>query len=163
MRKATIAAIPLALAVGAAPARIAAEPAAARVGDKQVEETMKRIGDGLDGFVDKMDPQLRRSVIKNERGEVDVKAFLDDLRKSSDAMKSRFEPPRYSATSEVVAFLKQAWQLDDAIARSPGRSGADPAWALVKPDLAKLGAAYGIDFSTDPGDGRPACARATTR
>src|SRR5262249_8166397 len=33
---------------------------------------------------------------------------------------------------------------------SPGRSGADPAWALVKPELTKLGAAYGIDFSTDP-------------
>jgi len=150
MTKATIAAIPLALAVGLAPARTGAEPAAARVADKQVADTMKQIGDGLDRFVDKMDPQLRRSVIKNERGEVDVKAFLDDLRKSSDAMRNRFEPPRYSANTEVVAFLKQARRLDEAVARNPGRSGADPAWSLVQPELTKLGAAYGIDFSTDP-------------
>jgi len=150
MRKATIAAIPLALTVGLAAGRIGAEPAAARVGDKQVEATMKQIGDGLDQFVDKMDPQLRRSVIKNERGEVDVKAFLDDLRKSSDAMKSRFEPPRYSANTEVLAFLRQARRLDEAVGRNPGRSGADPAWALVKPELVKLSTAYGIDFSGDP-------------
>jgi hypothetical protein len=111
---------------------------------------MKQVGDGLDRFVDKMDPQLRRSVIKNERGEVDVKAFLDDLRKSSDAMKGRFEPPRYSANTEVLAFLRQSRRLDDAVARNPGRSGADPAWALVKPELTKLAAAYGIEYSTDP-------------
>src|SRR5262249_17725653 len=93
MRMTTIAAIPLALAAGLLPGRIGAEPAAARVADKQVEETMKQIGDGLDNFVDKMDPQLRRSVIKNERGEGDLKAFLDDLRKSSDALKGRLQPP----------------------------------------------------------------------
>jgi hypothetical protein len=150
MRKTTVATIALTLAMAWAPSRIHSRPAAARIADKQVEEAMKQVDDGLDRFVDKMDPQLRRSVIKNERGEVDVKAFLDDLRKSSDTMKGRFEPPRYSANTEVLAFLKQARRLDDAVARNPGRSGADPAWALVKPGLGKLAGAYGIDFASDP-------------
>jgi hypothetical protein len=150
MTKTTITAIAVGLAAGLLAPRLSAQPAATRVADKQVEEAMKQVGDGLDRFVDKMDPQLRRSVIKNERGEVDIKAFLDDLRKSSDAMKGRFEPPRYSANTEVLAFLRQSRRLDDAVARNPGRSGADPAWALVKPELTKLATAYGIDYSTDP-------------
>jgi hypothetical protein len=141
---------PVMLATLAAPPPALAQ-SPGRLSDKQVEATMKQVADGLDRFVDQMDPRVRKAVIKNERGEVDVKAFLDDLRKASDAMRSRFDPPRYSANAEVLAFLTQARRLDDGIGRRPGMSGADPAWEVVKPSLARLGGAYGVDWSTEPG------------
>jgi hypothetical protein len=139
---------PLAATLLLVPAPALAQ-APARLSDAQVEATLKEVDEGLGRFVDKMNPQVRSAIIRSERGEVDIKAFLKDLRKAGDAARSRFDPPRYAADSEVLAFLTQARRLDDGIGRRPGMSGADPMWELVKPGLARLGAAYGVDWTTD--------------
>ena len=119
MKKTTLTVLvtPLLLTLAFSPGRAQAQ-SASRLSDKQVEETMKQLGDGLDRFVDKMNPQIRTAVIKNERGETDVKACLDDLRKSRDAM-SRFNPRKPAGPAASV-------------------------WTGVSGDLAKVAKAYGV-------------------
>ncbi len=124
--------------------------APSRPSDKDVKALMGQVDQGVRRFVDGMDPQMRSAILRGERGEIDVKASLNDFQQAIARMRDRFDPPGYSAGTEVVAVLKQARDLNEGIAVRPGMSGSDPRWHDAVPLFVKLAAAYHIDWQGDP-------------
>ena len=119
-----------------------------RLSDKDVSNVMEQVDRGVGRFVDQMNPQLRATTFRGERGEIQVSGFLKDLQASIKVMRDRFKPPRYSSGAEVLAFLRLAKGLDSMIALRPVQ--ADEArWHDTVPLFTRLADAYRIDWNAD--------------
>jgi hypothetical protein len=77
-----------------------------RLNDKAVKELIDRIDDERDRFEDQLDGELKRSIIRGPRGEVNVERYLDDLQENVDKLKERFKSD-YAGSAEVTTVLRQ--------------------------------------------------------
>jgi hypothetical protein len=117
--------------------------------DDQVKELLEGIEDDVERFTDAIDSQYRTAVIRSASGEVAVEPYLKDLRENSQRMRERFDSD-YSASNEVLTFLRQAHAIDARSAAGGGLFGAESEWPRLRGSLARLGEEYGIDLATDP-------------
>jgi hypothetical protein len=144
---ASAAAVALVMSVVARPAFAQSQT---RLTDKQVEKMLEESQQALNRFIDGMNPQMRTAVLTSETSQINVKLVLDDFKDAAKKMRDRYNPPNYSANTEVVTFLRQAKAFDRGIALRPGMSGADAKWSDVVPVARRLADAYQINWDTDP-------------
>ena len=116
-----------------------------RMTDRDVRALIDRIDEGRDQFEGALDDDVKRNVLRNESGEVDVDRFLDDFDGNIDRLKDRLKPD-YSASTEAATVLRQASSIDAFFRKqSPGTRG-ESEWNRLATDLKTLAAAYGTDF-----------------
>lgn len=129
----------VALAV-AAPARAADRPT-----DKDVKALIDRVNQDRDRFEDQLDGNLKRSVLRGPRGEVNVSQFLDDLQENVNKMKQRFTDS-YAASAEVTAVLRQGTDISRFMATKPANFDGASEWNRLSSSLNELAMAYGVSM-----------------
>ncbi len=116
-----------------------------RMTDRDVKALIDRIDKGRDQFEGALDDDVKRKVLRDESGEVDVDRFLDDFDSNIDRLKDRLKP-EYAASAEAATVLRQASAIDAFFQKqSPGTRG-ESEWNRLATDLKALAAAYGTDF-----------------
>jgi hypothetical protein len=141
--------IPLLLSLLPAPQAPQAPPAA-RLTDQQVKELLTRIDDERDRFEDKLDGNVKHTVLRGPAGEVDVERFLDDLQENVDKLKGRFEDD-YSAGSEVATVLRQGSAVQRHMSTQPPNMKGASEWNRLASSLNELAAVYGTTFPLTEG------------
>ena len=87
-----------ALAVGAGVTAFA--QVGERPSDREVKQIIEEIDRARDRFEDQLDPKVKASIIRNERGELNVERYLDDLQDNLKNLKDRFDS-EYAASKEA--------------------------------------------------------------
>ncbi len=118
-----------------------------RLTDKQVRELMEGLDKDVERFNDAIDSQYRKSTIRSATNEVSVEAFTKDLKESCKKMRERFGSD-YSASNEVLSFLKQAHAIEARAAAGGNLLGAEAEWPRLQGSLSRLGDVYGVDWKT---------------
>jgi hypothetical protein len=126
-----------------------ASQAATRMTDKQVEDLMEGIEKDVERFTKAVDSQYRTAVIRSASGEVAVEPFLKDLKDDSKKMRDRFDS-KYSASTEVLAFLRQAHAIEARSEAGGGLFGAESEWPRLRGSVDRLSQEYGVNPATDP-------------
>lgn len=129
--------------------------AAERLNDRDLSRLVEQIDRQRDRFEDALDSTLKRSILRGPQGEVDVARFLDDFQESVSRLKGRLSP-RYGASTEAAAVLRQGSAIERFVRDRPaGYKGASE-WAALSTSLTALGSAYGTTF---PAEGEIAARR----
>jgi hypothetical protein len=129
---------------------IAVPAAADRPTDKDLKQLIERIDNERDRFEDQLDGDLKHSVLRGPRGEVNVERYLDDLQENVDHLKDRFSPTN-SASAEATTVLRQGSDIQRYMSTlSPNFKGASE-WNRLAASLGELAAAYGTAFPMDEG------------
>jgi hypothetical protein len=116
-----------------------------RLTDKEVVDLLTKIESDRSTFEAALDVQLKNSIIKGPKGEVNTNEFLDDVQDQVTRARERFLPD-YSASSEVLALLQYTSRLDRwATSQSAGYKGSAE-WDPFATDLRRLAAAYNTTF-----------------
>lgn len=116
-----------------------------RLTDKEVLDLLANIEKDRSAFEAALDVQLKNSILKGPKGEVDTNQFLDDLQDQVTRTRERFTPD-YSASSEVLALLEYSSRLDRWVkSQSAGFKGSTE-WGPFATDLGRLAAAYNTTF-----------------
>jgi hypothetical protein len=137
----------------AAAARLAS---AERPYDAEVKRLIDYCNRGISDF-----RSAARSDFKNSRmtladgTQVDIANYLKDLTDSGKKLSSRYSSD-YAAVPEATDFFKRFRQGDDFARTHEGISGAKNEWQLLRENVTKLSAAYGVDWTTDPTTWQPA-------
>ena len=112
-----------------------------RLTDDEVEQLLGNIESGRASFEAALDQQLKNSVIRAPRGEVNTNEFFDDLQDQVQRTRERFDSD-YSASSEVIALLDYASRLDRwASTQTSGFKGSNE-WNALNTDFRRLAAAF---------------------
>jgi hypothetical protein len=144
--KVTMSAIAACLFVGAT-----ASAQEARMSDRDVKEQFDTVNKARDRFEDALDGQLKRSVIRSPRGEVNVDQFFTDFEKAMDRAKERYTA-QYAASTEVGEVLRMGTQIADFVTRqAPGFKGRSE-YDRMAAELSRLAAAYGTTFPLPSAD-----------
>ena len=123
---------------------------AERLTDKDVTELIERIDEERDRFEDRLDGDLKRSIIRGPGGEVNVERFLDDLQENVDKLKERFTA-KYAASSEATTVLRQASDIHRYMSKqAPNFQGASE-WNRLASSLNQLAAVYGTTLPVGEG------------
>lgn len=121
-----------------------------RLTNDEVDQLLETIENDRSGFEAALDQNLKNSVIKGPRGEVNTNEFFDDLQDQVQRTRERYKSD-YSASSEVIALLDYASRLDRwAGSQSSGFQGANE-WNTLSTDLRRLAAAYNTTFPAPAG------------
>ena len=139
----------LVVAFGVATLGVASAAQSARMPDKEVKALMETIDKDVERFIKAMAPEYRKATIRSATGEVDVGAYLKDLEDHVKKMKTRFGS-KYSASTEVLAFLRHTDPIRARHARGAALFGGAAEWPRLDGDVARLSAEYGIRWGTDP-------------
>jgi hypothetical protein len=128
--------------------------AAERPYDRDVEKLIGDATRGLDRYASSMTNDAKGAKVTRDGVEVDVSDFMKDFRSGGRLLRDRFSSDDMAALN-ALDFLKKAKANDGFIQRHPGFTGGDAEWAALKPTLAGLAGAYGIDWDSDPTTWRP--------
>ena len=142
----------MAVACVVATAVFAAMPVvhAERLSDKDVKSLIERINNERDRFEDQLDGELKRTILRGEKGEVHVERYLDDLQENVGKLKERFKP-EYAASAEVTTLLRQGSDIHRFMAKQkPNLDGASE-WNRLSASLEQLAAAYGTTMPIGEG------------
>jgi hypothetical protein len=124
--------------------------AADRLTDRDVKALVAHIEDGRDRFDNALDDRLKRAIVREPAGEVNVSRFLDDFQENIDRLEERLKP-EYAASTEVATLLWQASAIDGFFRRQPAGTKGVSEWNRLATDLKALGLAYGADFPLKEG------------
>ena len=145
------------LALGIGLAAIAGRIALAeRPYDAEVKRLIDYTNRGVSDF-----RSAARSDFKNSRmtladgTQIDVSNALKDLAEAGKKLDSRYGSD-YAAVPEATDFLKRFRAADDFARTHEGISGAKNEWDLLRQNVTKLSAVYGVDLTTDPATWQPA-------
>ena len=119
--------------------------AADRLTDRDVKELVARIEEARDRFDDALDGRLKRSIVRESSGEVNVNDFLNDFQENIDRLEERLSP-EYAASAEVATLLRQGGGIDRFFRQQPPGTKGESEWNRLVADLKTLAAAYGTDF-----------------
>lgn len=122
-----------------------------RLSDAEVRQLIERLDRSRDRFERALDSDVKRSIIRGPRVEVNVGQFLDDLKRDIKAVKDRYKA-NYAASQEVLKVLRSCTDIDDYVSRQPGNFKGRSEWDAMAADLRRLATAYGTTFPL-PGDG----------
>jgi len=120
-----------------------------RMADKEVKKLMETIEKDIDLFKKAMGSEYRKAVLKSPSGEVDIEAYLKNLKDLAKKMKGRFDS-KNAANGEVLAFLKYAQPIQARHDRGDSLFGAEKEWPRLSGDMERLGAEYGIRWKSSP-------------
>lgn len=120
-----------------------------RMTDKQVQNLMETIEKDIEHFTKAIDPQFRKATIKNWRGEVDIEAYLRNLKDLAKKMRDRFDS-KNPANSEVLAFLRYAEGIQARLSRGDTLFGAEKEWPRLSGDIVRLSVEYNIRWGSTP-------------
>jgi hypothetical protein len=118
-----------------------------RLTDDDVKELMEGIEKDVERFNDAIDSKYQKSTIRSATSEVSIETFTKDLEENAKKMRQRFDSD-YSASNEVLGFLKQAQAIDSRAASGATLFGAEKEWPRLKGSLERLAGVYGIDWKS---------------
>jgi hypothetical protein len=124
--------------------------AADRLTDRDVKELVSRIEQGRDRFDNALDDKFKRSIVRGDAGEVNVKEYLNDFQEAIDRMEKRLKP-EYAASAEVAAVLRQASAMHRFFSQQPPGMRGVSEWNRLEADLKTLAHAYAADFPLTDG------------
>ena len=131
------------LAVGAGITAFA--QAGERPSDREVKQLIEEIDRGRDRFEDQLDPKVKASIIRNEKGELNVERYLDDLQDNLKNLKERFNSD-YAASKEAEVVLRQSSEIHERVKSQPKEMKGGSEWDTMAAGLTRLAAAYGTQF-----------------
>lgn len=123
---------------------------AERLNDKDVKQLIERIDNDRDRFEDQLDGTLKRSVIRNPTGEVNVEGYLHDLQENVSKLQDRFKPA-YSASAEATTVLRQGSEIKRYMVTLPAAFDGKSEWNRLDSSLGELAAAYGTPWPLPDG------------
>lgn len=121
-----------------------------RMADKQVKKLMETIEKDVEHFTKAMGSEYRKATLRSPSGEVDIAAYLKNLKDLAKKMKSRFDS-KNPANGEVLAFLQYVQPIQARHDRGDSLFGAEKEWPRFSGDIERLSAEYGIRWKSDPG------------
>ena len=116
-----------------------------RLSDKDVKALIDQVDEGRDKFEGNLDGKFKGSTLRRPTGETKVEGALQDYQDSTKKLKDRFTP-KYSASAEVAAVLKQSTLIDTFMQGEPTAMKGRSEWDRQTVNLKKLAAAYGTAF-----------------
>lgn len=119
-----------------------------RIGDRQLDNIIRRIETGADRFRASVSNSLDRSRYDGTRAEDNINQFIRDFENATDQLRSRFDS-RNSAVSDVENVLRQATYIDDFMRRQTLSMRAENDWTTLRGDLNQLAAAYSVAWNWD--------------
>ena len=122
---------------------VAQEPTA-RMSDRAVEKLLDDIADQEKKFARALDSRFRKSVARGPGGEIDVQAFLDDIKEDIHRISDRFDG-NYSASAEVKDLFVRADMMNTYMNANPSIKGANE-WDVVGSSMQHLAAGDGTTF-----------------
>jgi len=137
-----------ALVLWSMPAAAQAPPS--RPSDKDVDALIAQVDKARDKFEGSLDSSLKQSLLRSEKGEVDVAAYLQDLHDNIKKLKDR-HGHGYAASAEAETVLKQCNAIDAYVLRTPDFTKGRSEWDQLSGSLKNLAAAYGTTFPLPAG------------
>lgn len=116
-----------------------------RPSDREVKQLIEDIDRSRDRFEDQLDPKIKSAIIRNERGELNVERYLDDLQDNLKNLKDRFES-KYAASKEAEIVLRQGSAIHTYIKSQTGELKGGSEWDTMATQLTRLAGAYGTEF-----------------
>lgn len=141
-------------AIGVAFAGVATADQGRRMTDKEVKKLMETVEKDVERFNKAVDSQYRKATLRTATGEVDIGAYLKNLKEHAKRMKDRFDS-KYAAAPEVLTFLRHAQPVEARRSRGETLFGAETEWPRLSGDVARLSAEYGVRWGTDPAAWNP--------
>ena len=129
---------------------VAQVASADRLPDKDIKQLLERIHNERDRFEDQLDGKLKHSIIRGDRGEVDVEKYLDDLQDNVNKLKDRFTT-QYAASAEVTTVLRQATDIQRYMSTLPPNFDGASEWTRLAASLGELAANYGTTLPLPEG------------
>ena len=124
--------------------------AAERMSDKAVRDLIVRIDNERDRFEDHLDGKFKHSIVRGDKGEVDVEHYLDDLQENVKKLEDRFKG-EYAASAEVTTVLRQGSDIQRYMATLPPDFNGASEWNRLSSSLKELAAAYSTTFPMPEG------------
>lgn len=121
-----------------------------RLSDKDVKQIIDDVNQARDRFEDQLDGKVKSSILRGERGEVNVESYLDDLQENVKKLKERFTP-KYAASKEVEVVLRQGTDINTYIKAQPAEMKGGSEWDRMAQQLGRLADAYGTTFPLPAG------------
>jgi len=116
-----------------------------RLSDRDVKELVSRIEQGRDKFDNALDDKFKKSIVRGDTGEVNVKEYMNDFQEAIDRLEKRLKP-EYAASAEVAAVLRQASAMSKFFGQQPPGMRGVSEWNRLEADLRTLARAYAADF-----------------
>ena len=113
--------------------------------DREVKTIIEEIDRARDRFEDQLDPKVKSSIIRNERGELNVERYLDDLQENVKNLRDRFDS-KYAASKEAEIVLRQGSEIHTHIKAQPKEMKGGSEWDTMATGLTRLAGAYGTAF-----------------
>jgi hypothetical protein len=133
-----------ALILGSSVAALAWQ-AGERPSDRELKQIIEDLDRGRDRFEDQLDPKVKASIIRNDKGEINVERYLDDLQSNLKNLKDRFDS-KYAASKEAETVLRQCSDIHTHIKARPGEMKGGSEWDTMATGLTRLAQAYGTEF-----------------
>jgi len=124
--------------------------AAERMSDKAVRDLIVRIDNERDRFEDHLDGKFKHSIVRGDKGAVDVEHYLDDLQEKVKNLEDRFKG-EYAASAEVTTVLRQGSDIQRYMATLPPDFNGASEWNRLSSSLKELAAAYSTTFPMPEG------------
>lgn len=112
-----------------------------RLTDQEVKTLLERIEKERSAFEAALDPKLKNSTMKGDRGEVKTNEFFDDMQDQLKRTRDRFSSD-YSASSEVLALLQLTTRLNAWVSSQPAEFKGSSEWRMLATDVRRLAGAY---------------------
>ncbi len=119
-----------------------------RMGDRQIDNLIRRVETSADTFRASVDRALDRSRIDGTTSEDNVNNFIRDFEAATDQLRSRFNS-RNAAAADVENVLQKAAFINDFMARNRLTNRAQSDWTLLRNDLNALAQAYNVAWRWD--------------
>ena len=119
--------------------------AADRLTDRDVKELVSRIEQGRDKFDNALDDKFKKSIVRRDAGEVNVKEYMNDFQEAIDRLEKRLKPED-AASAEAAAVLRQASAMSRFFAQQPPGMRGVSEWNRLEADLRTLARTYAADF-----------------
>ena len=133
----------VAAVVLAAPA--AGQTPGERLSDPDVKQIVADVDKARDRFEDQLDGSIKSSIIRNDKGEVSVERYLDDLQTNVKNLNDRFNS-QYAASKEAETLLRQGTEIHRFIKSKPAEIKGGSEWDTLARELGRLAAAYQTTF-----------------
>jgi hypothetical protein len=121
-----------------------------RPSDKDIDALIAQVDKARDKFEGSLDSDLKKSLLRSDKGEVSVSAYLQDLQDNIKKLKDR-HVTGYSASAEVETVLKQCNVIDAYVQRTTTLTKGRSEWEQMAGGLKNLAAAYGATFPLPAG------------
>ena len=121
-----------------------------RPSDKDVDALIAQVEKARDKFEGSLDSSLKESLLRSDKGEVNVSTYLQDLQDNIKKLKER-HGHGYAASTEVETVLKQCNAIVAYVQRTPNFTKGRSEWDQLSGSLKNLAAAYGATFPLSAG------------